>query len=168
MPCPPPEAWETCVPSLCCHAPYLSASVTLQVRPNWRHRQGGLSSQAGRHCALFAFKHSWLPLPFLSHCTSHPNIWLTLESCSETMMTSVVRKCWQYICTTLWFCFPWMLEDCKVAKGMGYWLVSFGALCLQIREILFWTWILVLWMWLLPTNSLPPYSTVLCHSGTSR
>jgi len=44
-----------------------------------------------------------------------------------------------------------MLEDCKAAKGVGYWLDSFGALCLWIREILFWTWILVLWMWLLPT-----------------
>lgn len=91
---------------------------------------------------------------------------LTLESCSETIMVSVLLKFWQYIHTTLWFCSTWMLEDCKVAKGTGYWLVSFGALCLWIREILFWTWILVRWMWILSTNSLPPYSTVLYHSGT--
>lgn len=115
-----------------------------------------LSSTAGSLCSSFLSAHLILTFD------------LTLERCLEIMMTSVIQKCWQYIHTTLWINFPWMVEDCKVGKGMGYWLVSFGALCLWIREILFWTWILVLWMWLLPTNSLPPYRTVLCHSGTLR
>lgn len=157
---------NTWVRSIWCRPLCLSASVTSQVEPNWRHRQGGLSTWASCHHALFAFKPSWVPLLCLPLCTSRHNIWSNIRKLlrnHDDEHSTEVLAIYPYYSVNL---FSLNARGLESSERMGYWLVFFGALCLWIRAILFWTWILVLWTWLLPTNSLPSYSTMLCHGGT--